>query len=451
VRLFGPACVAAAALAFATTASAQVLRWSPDGEWIAIARVGTTRDGVSVMRSDGRGERFIRGSGAVRSDWIEWSPDSRHLAFGSFSPLGGSRTMLSSLELRTATLVTNDADEGFSWSPDSRFFVYGEYVRGGALQSALNVVSSDGSGGRRLVTPGRRPDWSPDGTEILFTSVSSDVGCGATLEAIRPDGGGRRVLSASASFLTRGRWSSAGDRIAYFSSCEGSGLRLVRRDGSGDRRLPDLVVGEEPWSPDGRWILGTSFGDPRGQRVVLHEVDGPRTITFPLLGGAPLGGSPMWSPLGTQVLFYRGPAVLGRLDGSERTLVRGDGFAWSPDGARVAFLRQVNDTVDARRCGRQAFVLALDGGGLRSVGVCAIRGSFDVDSIDGTSGVDEIQAFGGDDAVRAGSGDDRVNGGSGDDRLAGGPGRDVIVCGRGRDVVVGSHGDRVARDCEVRR
>jgi Tol biopolymer transport system component len=71
------------------------------------------------------------------------------------------------------------------------------------LKAALFVVDADGQGLRQL-TPAtlqaRAPDWSPDGTQIVFETldmrtVSRSVRTSDDIYSIRPDGTGLRRLT----------------------------------------------------------------------------------------------------------------------------------------------------------------------------------------------------------------------------------------------------------------
>jgi Ca2+-binding RTX toxin-like protein len=116
----------------------------------------------------------------------------------------------------------------------------------------------------------------------------------------------------------------------------------------------------------------------------------------------------------------------------------------------------------------------------RADGTCWTTSSFRADVLWGSGRGELFRSGAGNDVVRAGGGadrifgergNDRLFGQAGNDRLVGGPGRDrldggagndvldardrargdVVTCGRGRDTVWFNRGDRVARDCEIRR
>jgi dipeptidyl aminopeptidase/acylaminoacyl peptidase len=91
---------------------------------------------------------------------------------------------------------------GPQWSPDGTRIVF-QRKNTRALpqnQTAIYVINADGTGERR-VTPwnlraGDHPDWSPDGRRILFSSnFEAGPNVSANIYTIRPDGTGLTQLT----------------------------------------------------------------------------------------------------------------------------------------------------------------------------------------------------------------------------------------------------------------
>ena len=77
------------------------------------------------------------------------------------------------------------------WSPDGTLIAY-SYIGG---PENLYIVNADGAHQRDLVVRGQRdfrPEWSPDGSHILFTSVVDDK---HIIIRVNPDGTGLKQLS----------------------------------------------------------------------------------------------------------------------------------------------------------------------------------------------------------------------------------------------------------------
>ena len=131
---------------------------------------------------------------------------------------------------------------------------------------ALYVVGPDGVNLRR-VTPWAlargRPDWSPDGTRILFrTGSNREGGFGANLYTVRPDGTGLRQVThiARSHRVLPGSYSPDGTSIVFATT-----------DGATDPALglPDIVVaradgtGQRPVTRSGSWDASPDWGPRR--------------------------------------------------------------------------------------------------------------------------------------------------------------------------------------------
>jgi TolB protein len=119
----------------------------------------------------------------------------------------------------------------------------------------------DGSDLRQL-TPwslngGDSPDWSPDGTRILFRTISTSNRHHGNLYTVRPDGTGLRKLTnypapktvLTGSFSPLGRW-------IVFSRVTADpypAIYVMRSDGTSIRRVSSNGGAYEPdWGPSTR-------------------------------------------------------------------------------------------------------------------------------------------------------------------------------------------------------
>jgi TolB protein len=201
------------------------------------------------------------------------------------------------------------------------------------------IVLIDPGGGNADVLTKRRgwrdfePAWSPDGRRIAFARTT-DCYCTARLFVMRASG--RRVRR-----LTDGRfdespeWSPNGRLIAYDST---RGLKVIRPDGSGERRLARFgEAADVAWSPDGRRL---AFARGRYVWIAPWKGEGARRLVR--------GGDPDWSPDGQKLVYMppRGGVATVRADGKgQRFLTNGMLPAWSPDGKRIAFNRWPRNNV----------------------------------------------------------------------------------------------------------
>jgi Tol biopolymer transport system component len=191
---------------------------SPDGGWIAFVRTPHQGDRpftttLWLMRSDGSDQRRLFDDVDGRIDTHPaWSPDGTRIAF---------------------TRCRLPADARLRPTPCS-----------------LWVAAPDGSGARRVARHARDAAWSHDGTWIAFVSDVARNGVirtgedeseyAAELYRMHPNGSHRIRITHSPSLGEASpAWSRDGRLIAYalLGSDYGSGVHLIRPDGSCDRPM----------------------------------------------------------------------------------------------------------------------------------------------------------------------------------------------------------------------
>jgi Tol biopolymer transport system component len=142
-----------------------------------------------VSASGGRPRLLMR---AV--DQPVWSPDSRRVA--AVRHFDDRRRALLSIEIETgkSTTVARGAIDGVSFSPRGDELVF---TRGAVFGSVdIYVADADGGRERRVTDDGESayPVWGP--REIAFARIVPYRGWDAhEIWLVRPDGGGRRLLT----------------------------------------------------------------------------------------------------------------------------------------------------------------------------------------------------------------------------------------------------------------
>ena len=259
-----------------------------------------------------------------------WSPDGTRIAFIAnpyryFAVTGELRTMAADgtdVRLLTPSLDTLGLFPPV-WSPDGQriaFLVNEGEPRGSrgtdgtvTLDLALYIVDADGSNLTRIAKTFGMPSWSPDSSEIAFTTVNDAGEKG--IYAVRPEGTGLRLItSGGASEIS---WSPDGEEllfvtvvtgVVYIVRTDGSGLRRVRTDGL--HRIAAFYAANAEWSPDGSRIAILHIAGRYSRRyfeVRSWEYDSWGSVTTVARDGTDPRTLVQWEPYDTS---GSGPGVL---------------------------------------------------------------------------------------------------------------------------------------------
>jgi Tol biopolymer transport system component len=239
-------------------------------------------------------------AGAATPAHAAWPGGNGRLAFDALgeqrkqvrtSTLGGrSHRVIARFDPLPASLdIKSGAPQ---WSPSGERILYQR------LGVGFEIATAGGRTVRTIETPFLWPGWSPDGRQIVAVDATTTP---YSLVRLRADGSrARRIPIPPVASVALPRWSPSGRWILYEEGAtDGVFVRRVRPDGSGDRRVVRGTL--HTWAPSGR-----RFAYADGADVWSARPDG------------------------------RGRRLLSR--GPENTVVAG--LAWSPDGRRIALVRQ---------------------------------------------------------------------------------------------------------------
>ena len=298
----------------------QTPRFSPNGDWIVYRRDSEGGSGHSVWRvaATGGQESLLAPDAALP----DWSPDGREILFVRGLANGEYALMRMSLEDRTERLILTRAElmDMPAWSPDGSRIAF-------VSREALWVVTAEGDEARRVTERDvtvQTLTWAPDSKAII---------CDATW-------GGRRNL--------------------WMIPLEGDSPPVPITAGSGVDIYPSIT-------PDWKYLLYTN---EQWQRLVWivdksgrHPVKIPSKTTFESIS---IDSTGRWLAYSDFEPEHEAPSTgnaMGLLDVKtleQRRLGFGDFPVFSPDGKRLAFLREDKE-------GSKLYVMELETGSSRRV------------------------------------------------------------------------------------
>jgi Tol biopolymer transport system component len=295
-----------------------------------------------------------------------WSPAGDRIAFlrdkvGVFvmTAAGSDERLLEAARLGTVYGV------GMSWSPDGRWLVYSERESATAPLN-LFVLSMSNLTRSQLTRqpPSSRgdtyPSFSPDGLSVAFVRTWPGGKSGLHLLHLSRDGqpaGDPEQIDADAHSLAGLDWLPDGRSLIY--SSDRTGLRrLWRIDNSrwrGGWTHPELVAaaGDDAWQPSvarrgQQLVYSRRFWNAAIWRMDLKSASKSSPALSRLIGSTRIERSPAYSPDGARVAFVSDRAGSAEIwtsdrDGHSETQLTHLGRleperpTWSPDARWIAF------------------------------------------------------------------------------------------------------------------
>jgi Tol biopolymer transport system component len=222
------------------------------------------------------------------------------------------------------------------FSPDGTKIVF-------TVDGQIWVMNADGSAQRQLASQAgfvnQQPSWSPDGRKIAFSHCAFLSGFTefCDLDVMNTDGSGLKKLLGGNWINQVPEYSPNGHQIAFASNRGGytSAVWVMNANGGAVNRLtdPNLEANNPDWSPDGTRILfGTNCCRPRSQIWVMNaDGSGPHPLThMPPRGDAPAA-------------------------------------SYSPDGRKIVLLTNLNQLAHPTLCCWDLYVMNADGSHLHLI------------------------------------------------------------------------------------
>jgi Tol biopolymer transport system component len=228
--------------------------WSPDGSQIAFVASSNCDNAVcetdiAIMDADGSNVVQLTSSGD--NEQPAWSPDGSQIAFVSWREANADIFVMET-DGSGVTNLTNHPTDDFdpTWSPDGSQIAFSsnrnhfeEQVMPG-FETELFVMNSDGSDVTRLPTDAFNvfgPKYSPDGTHLMFYQMSGDISP-MPMYVLQADGSGVTEITSG----SKPDWSPDGSEIVFVrpdlsgeTPPSGWNLYLANSDGSGETLLTE--------------------------------------------------------------------------------------------------------------------------------------------------------------------------------------------------------------------
>ncbi|MDX1493290.1 MAG: DPP IV N-terminal domain-containing protein, partial [Longimicrobiales bacterium] len=189
------------------------------------------------------------------------------------------------------------------WSPDGTQILFSSFRNG--VNDHVWVMNADGTGQQALTSTAEQnvyASWSPDGSQIVFSAGS---GASRNVWTMNADGTNRTQLTNSGSEDSQANWSPDGTQIVFFSARDNGvtwQLYTMNSDGTNESRLTTTIGNDyfPQYSPDGTQIVFVSDRDGNAEIYVMNA-DG--TGQTRLTNNLATDIQPAWTPDGTQIVF----------------------------------------------------------------------------------------------------------------------------------------------------
>lgn len=354
-------------------------RFSPDGRYIAYAlrqRPESEECDIFVLALDG-GREIPLVQHPANDVNPDWTPDGKGILFHSnrTGTMGAWWIQVDEGHSRgTPELVKPDlgldlSPMGFTRKGSYYYGVHTEmsdvYIAEVDLATG-KLVSAPSVATQRFVGSNSKPDWSPDGRQLLFLSKRGPGYWGARAFCVRSTESGEvRELASKLDRVPLARWSPDARSLRVIANHPTDGIGHFRIDvQTGDFVAVPGLPGQYGYLPavsrDGKAIIYQgAINEPKKYGILLRDLEtGKNRELYCFADPAHFASRLTLAPDGRQLAFVmaedkesrsRVIKVMPAAGGEARDLLRAEQItfgeapiAWSPDGLSLLFLRRAN-------------------------------------------------------------------------------------------------------------
>lgn len=161
------------------------------------------------------------------------------------------------------------------------------------------------------------PTWSPDGSRLVFTS--NRTGVYDLYEKPSNGAAQAKLLYGSAEGKGPTSWSPDGKFLLYYSLGQPTHVRLLSVSGPADRQPVPLIDPQFPsitarFSPDRRWIAYTSNESGRNEVSVRSFDPATGAAGRPVLVTADGGHTPLWRADGRELFYFSSEGMVTAME-----------------------------------------------------------------------------------------------------------------------------------------
>jgi len=223
------------------------------------------------------------------SHWPTFSPDGNRVVFVSEREEGtGEIYTVNFMGDDLKRVTSNNRKEIYaSYSPAGDKVLFVALVQESPMNWQIFSMDVNGSAETQLshIDNGTKPleiknaSWSPDGTQIIFTSNLGNEGVGYRNYIMNADGSNVRRLSDQFRSEGHPRFSPDAQKIIFNVGAENEeSLYLMNADGTGEEKLfsgiAGLIARNAEWSPDGQTIIFQGRIDLPDFATFTSRIDG---------------------------------------------------------------------------------------------------------------------------------------------------------------------------------